>query len=91
MPEAAMTNQSRHQFFDLSCQPLCKACSGETRTVYVHLASGTRVKVENAKGLELSNEAVIIKCGVKEPHTVEFRLKDVYFTSCEECLPPAAS
>jgi hypothetical protein len=59
--------------------------------MYVHLTSGTRVKVENVRELEVSRDAMIIKCGATEPHAVEFRLKDVYFTSCEECLPPPAS
>jgi hypothetical protein len=59
--------------------------------MYVHLTSGARVKVENVKDLELTNETMIIKCGVSEPHAVEFRLKDVYFTSCEQCLPPPNS
>ena len=86
-----MTDQTPGRFFDLSCQPLCKACSDATRTMYVHLTSGTRVKVENAKELEFTEDTMIIKCGMKEPHAMEFRREDVYFTSCEQSLPPPAS
>jgi hypothetical protein len=86
-----MADQDSLPFFDLSCRPLCKACSGETRTIYVHLTSGTRLKVENVREVEVMHEAIIIQCGVTEPHAVEFRREDVYFTSCEQCLPPPAS
>jgi hypothetical protein len=58
--------------------------------MYVHLTSGIILKVENAGKLEVTNDAVIINCGLTEPHAVEFRLKDVYFASCEQSLPPPA-
>jgi hypothetical protein len=59
--------------------------------MYVHLTSGTILKVENAGKLEVTNDTVIIHCGQTEPHALEFRLKDVYFASCEQCLPPPAN
>lgn len=83
-----MADQATERFFDISCQPLCRACSCETRTLYVHLNSGARVRVLNVRELELTNDALIIKCGIKEPHALEFRRKDVYFASCEQSLPP---
>jgi hypothetical protein len=59
--------------------------------MYVHLTSGTILKVQNVKKLDVTKDAVIINCGQTEPHAVEFRLKDVYFASCEEGLPPPTS
>ena len=80
-----MTERASDQFVDISCQPLCKACSGETRTLYVYLCSGTLLKVGNMRGISVTDTDVIIECG--DGHAVELRRSDVHFASCEACLP----
>jgi hypothetical protein len=72
---------------DLSCQPLCRQCTGESRVLFVHLCSGTVVKVENVRGVRVTNDRVILDCGRDE--AVEFDRRDVYFTSCREGLDGA--
>ena len=81
-----MTEYESQPMFDLSCQPLCMACSGETRTIYVHFCSGTLLKIANARKVGLTKTDIIIECG--DGHAVEFRRSDVYFTSCENCVLP---
>ena len=84
-----MNDQQSGDLTDLSCQPLCKACSGETRVLYVHLCSGTIVKVANSRRVRVTAGDIIIECG--DGQAVEFRRADVYFTSCENCLPPISA
>lgn len=86
-----VTEQRIEPAFDLHCQPLCHACSGETRTMHVYLTSGTLLKVGNAGKVTLTDDAIIIECAAEGiGHALEFRREDVYFTTCEMCLPPPA-
>ncbi len=84
-----MTEQRSETMVDLSCQPLCHACSGETRVIYVHLCSGTVLKVANANGVTVTQDEIIIPCG--DGQAVEFQRSEVYFTSCEKLIPPFPS
>jgi hypothetical protein len=40
-----VAEQGIEPYFDLHCQPLCKACSGETRSMNVYLMDGTLLKI----------------------------------------------
>ncbi len=84
-----MTEQRIETGFDLHCQPLCQACSGETRTMHVYLTSGTLLKIGNAGKVTVTGDAITVECvGEGVGHEVEFRREDVYFTTCGMCLPP---
>ena len=71
---------------DLSCQPLCQACSGETRSMFVYLCSGAVLKIGNSRQVRLTGEAVIVECG--DNQAVEFCRHDVHFISCKNISPP---
>lgn len=87
-----MNEFNTEPMFDLHCQPLCHACSRDTRSMYVYLTDGTRLKIGNAGRLTVMDDAITIDCtGEGIGHAVEFRRKDVYFTTCEMCLPPPAA
>jgi hypothetical protein len=49
------------------------------------------VKIGNVREVRITDDDVIVECGVAEPHQVEFRRGDVYFASCELCSPPPAN
>ncbi len=82
-------NEHPTEFADLMCQPLCLACSGETRALYVYLRSGNVIKIGNANSISLTNDDLIIPCGDGE--SMNFKRAEVYFTSCEKVSPPPPS
>ena len=87
-----MNEYNTEPMFDLHCEPLCQVCSGDTRAMYVYLTDGTRLKIGNTGKLTVTDDAITIECtGEGFGHAVEFRRKDVYFTTCEMCLPPVAA
>ena len=84
-----MNEHTSNGIADLTCRPLCLACSQETRILYVHLCSGTVLKIANANGVRLTDDEVIIPCGHGgDGHAVVLKRSDVYFTSCEKASPP---
>jgi hypothetical protein len=84
-------NGQKIQSHDLHCQPLCQACHDETRAMRIYLNSGALIKVANADKLREVGESIVIDCaGEGAGHAVEFRRRDVYFATCENCLPPPA-
>jgi hypothetical protein len=86
-----VAEQKIEPYFDLHCQPLCKACSGETRSMNVYLMDGTLLKIGNAGRVTVTDDAIVIDCVAEGAgHAVKFRREDVYFTTCEMCLPPPA-
>ena len=86
-----VTEQRNEPAFDLHCQPLCQACSGETRTIHVYLTSGTLLKIGNAGKVTVTNDAIIVECAAEGVgHALEFDREGVYFTTCGMCLPPSA-
>lgn len=78
--------------FYYHCQPLCQACAGETRTMYVWLTSGKTVKLGNVRSVQVTPDTVIFECAAEQgEHAVEFRRKDVYYAACSPmALPPAS-
>jgi hypothetical protein len=59
--------------------------------MHVHLTSGALVKIGNAGKVRVGSDTIVIECaGEGVGHAMEFRREDVYFTTCEACLPPPA-
>jgi hypothetical protein len=57
--------------------------------MHVYLASGTLLKIGNAGKVTVTDDAIVIDCVAEGVgHAFEFRREDVYFTTCEMCVPP---
>jgi hypothetical protein len=84
--------EQKIQSYDLHCQPLCQVCHNETRTMHIYLTSGGYIKIGNADKLRVEGDTLVVDCiGEGVGHALQFRRKDVYFATCEDCMPPPFS
>ena len=67
-----------------------KAVGGGTWNSHqIYLMSGLHMNIGNAGKVRFTDVAMIVDCVAEGVgNAVEFRRKDVYFTTCENCMPP---